>query len=263
MERKNELEEPKWELGPGPFVFSGCPPSCLGTVQLVNKSPDKVRVRAIQITGLDLKSVKGRGLEQANVSVRLGPHDRLSVSAQLFLDQSTPAGTYSGQLCCGSQREQVLVYVQENWDLRVIPDKLSIRARAGDKVTKLIFLTNRGNMTYSLGKVALVRLEERERTCRSLATSLTEAGKQGHSKFLDRLVHEMAESEVQPATVKIKVEENEVHPSETKEVELEIQLPQELKKNRTYKGRLALKSARLVLEIECTDGSKPTNRRSE
>jgi len=252
MENKERLKEEKWGLGPGPIVFTGTPASCQGYVELINKSAEDVEPKAIAITGLEGLSAQGRLPEAAKVSVRLRPHQRLRVPIEVALDPTTPPGSYTGQLSCGSQTEDVVINVLEYWDLRIAPQNVTITASPGGRVPLRILFTNLGNTEVTLPKSVSLHLEHNLEINRHLDTALKATGQQGFQKFLDRLVQELAEAAVSAATVQFKPEGTRFHSSETKEVELEIQFPEDLKRNSIYKSTLKFKNARLVLEVECT-----------
>src|ERR1700737_608097 len=98
MERKEYVSEEKWELGPGPFVLSGRPPVCEGTVELLNKSEEELKLTAIPITHIDLKSEQSSGSGTVETFARLGPYGRSRVAMRLTLDHPTPPGRYTGEL---------------------------------------------------------------------------------------------------------------------------------------------------------------------
>ncbi len=267
MERKEQVSQEKWELGPGPFVLSGPPPVCEGTVELVNRSEEELELTAIAIRHIDLKSQQSPGSAAVGTFARLGPHDRSRVAMRLTLDHTTPPGRYTGELCCGSQREQVLIQVLENWDLRIVPQSVIITASPGEKLALRVLITNLGNIEFNLQNADSIYLDDDQGINRlllnTLNTAIKEAGKQGFGKFLDRFVQEWAEAVVSPATVKSQSEGRVIRPGESKEVKLEIQLPEDLKKNKVYRGRMRFKNAALVLEVECTGAPEISPRRQK
>ena len=250
MNEEEGMGEEKWGLGPGPIVLVGHPPICQGSVELFNKSTERVRLRTIPLAGLDLTSVPAPAV--AKVFARLDPHDRLRTSVQVHLHQTAPPGTYRGELVCGSQREQVVMHVLEHVNLSVKPSSMWITARPEQKVQLRLFVANLGNVNSTLQPSDVVYLEERQEFGRSLTASLKDAGKVGYEKFLDRLVSELAATGVSPAAAKISSENLEIQPGETREVKVELRLPAELKRNRVYWGKLSFKNAHLLLEVECT-----------
>lgn len=251
MQNKERVIEEKWNLGRGPIVFTGGPASCQGYVELINKSGEDVEPKPIAITSLEPHSRQGRLSAAARVSVRLGPYQRQRVPIEVALDPATPPGSYTGQLSCGSQTEDVVIHVLETWDLRIVPQSVTITASPGEKVALQILFTNLGNIDVTVPKSVPLDLEHNLEIGRHLNTALKAAGKEGFEKFLDRLVQELAEAAISPATVQFKPEGARLRAGETSEIDLEIRLPEDLKKNRVYRGTMKFKNARLTLEVEC------------
>ncbi len=263
MENNDRVTEAKWGLGPGPIVFTGSPASCQGYVELINNSAVDVEPEALAITGLEPGSGHGRLPTAARVSARLGPHQRLRVPIEVTLDPATPSGSYTGWLSCGSQREDVVVKVLENWDLRIVPQTVAIKASANETVALQIFITNLGNIEFTLPSPVSLYLEHDLEIGRHLSAALKAAGTEGFEKFLDRFVRELASGAVGAATVKFKPEGAGLHVGETKPVELQIHLPEDLQDNRVYRGTIKLRNARLVLEVESIVRPKAASRRQK
>ena len=251
-----------WRLGRGPFIFSGVPPVCAGDLELFNDSDEKVKVRAIRVVGHEDQAVATLGLGELRVGARLTPHDRTRARAHFLLDPHTPPGTYRANLSCGSQLEPVVVHVFEKLALGVEPDVIQLRGAGGDVLTALVVITNRGNVTETLRDRALVFLEERNWVGRSMVYALRETkAEEGYQPYLHRLVTELRATIARPARVTLRGEVSEVHPGVTLEVRLEITLPDELSKGRTYVGSTPFMSSELFFEVECNGARKSTKRR--
>src|SRR5262249_10081852 len=126
-----------------------------------------------------------------------------------------------------------------------------------------ILFTNLGNIEITLPNSISLYLEHNLEIGRHLNAALKTAGNQGFEKVLDRFVQELAQAAVSAATVQFKPEGAKFGTGETKQVELEIQLPEDLKKNRVYRGTMKFKNARLVLEVECTGAPNVSPRRQK
>ena len=230
-------------------------------MELINKSAEDVEPKALAITNLEPRSEHGRLPTAARVSVRLGPHERLRVPIEVALDAATPPGSYAGQLSCGSQREDVVINVLENWDLRIVPQRVTIKASANETVVLPVLITNLGNIELALPDSVSLHLEHDLEIGRLLDTALIAAGRQGFAKFLDRFVEELAGSAIDPATVQFKPGAVKFRAGETRQVELEIHLPPNLHENRLYRGMMKFWNARLTLDVECLGQPKATRRR--
>ncbi|HEX7217052.1 MAG TPA: hypothetical protein VF578_22775 [Methylomirabilota bacterium] len=253
-------------LGPGPFFFSGRPPFIHGTVSVHNRSDERVRVRSMTLGAAGLAPYHGRGAgaarEPANgpaadvpsdleirPSRRVGPFERASVPAYVRVDRFTPPGEYEARVRFGDQHAPAVIVVQESHRLDLVPDRITVTAAAGETIVRRVAITNQGNVPFSTRKAALAPLEALGMLHRSLAVALTEAGHDGHAKFLDRFVRELAEHEVPPAKVKVEIQDQEIAPGETKLVELSIRLPADLKRRRSYTSRIDFREKRLAVEV--------------
>jgi hypothetical protein len=228
-------------------------------VELINNTAEDVQPKTISITGLEL----GSGQEAppaVTISARLRPHERLRVPIEVILDPATRPGNYKGQLCCGSQREDIVVHVLENWDLNIVPQRLTIKGSANEKVTLTVLIANIGNIELALPDSVSVHLEHDLEIRRHLNTALIVAGRQGFAKFLDRFVEELAGFAIGPATVRFKPA-GKFRAGENRQVELEVHLPPNLHEGRFYRGMMRLWNARLTLDVECLRQPKATRGR--
>jgi hypothetical protein len=250
MASEQKLSEPQWSMGPGPYVFSGTPPICEGMLPLMNETGERVRIRPIPVAKLDRPAGQGPPVGRIQVSARLEPHSRLLSPARLFVGDFTPPGTYSGEITVGGRQEKITIHVLEKSDLSLSPRVLHLEAKGGATVTKAVVVTNHGNMPSVLPEVALLPLGAKGGASLLFHAAILEKGKEGYEQVLDNFVGRMAESEAGPCRVVFKPAGSaEIAPGESRPVELEIRLPAELIKHRTYRGVLALRNARLILEV--------------
>lgn len=262
MEPYTALPGDKWRLGRGPFIFSGVPPVCTGEIELFNDSEEKLKVRTIPAIGHDDERAVAFGLGEVRLGAQLPPQGHTYARARFVLDVRTPPGTYIADLVCGEQRERVVVHVFEKLNLWVEPDAIQLRGSGGDLLTALIVIRNRGNVTETLTGRAQVFLEERNWAGRSMVYALRDTkGDEGHQAYLDRLVTEMRATIARPAQLTVHGAVSEVQPGMTQEVRLEITLPKELIKGRTYIGSAPFMSSELFFEVECNGSVNSTKRR--
>jgi hypothetical protein len=264
MELYTAPPEEGWRLGPGPFIFSGVPPLCVGDVDLINESDDKVRVRRIPVVGHMEQKVSSLGLGEVRVATPLLPRRRTRARAFFRVDPFMPPGTYKADLSSGGQQEAVVVHVWEKRSLRIDPGEIRLHGTAGDVVTSLVVVTNQGNVPETLREIALVFLEERNWLGRSAVFAMRETtAEDGHQAYLDRFLHELKDSLARPARVNLRSEIAELQPGETREIELDITLPTELMKGRMYFGSTKFMSSRLIFKVECTGANSSTTGRPQ
>ena len=263
MDRGAEPGEESCRLGPGPFYFSGRPPFVRGTVNVENRSDERVRVRSMTLGAPGLAAYRGRGGGPAKAALEIrpsrqvGPLEQVSVPAYLRIDRFTPPGEYEAHVRLGDQQAQAVVFVQESHRLDLVPNRITVSAAAGETIVRRVAITNEGNVPFSTRRAALAPLEALGTLHRSLAIALTEAGHEGHAKFLDRFVKELADNEVPPAKVKVEIQDQEIAPGETKLVELSIRLPADLKRRRSYSSRIDFRDKRLAVEVNVEGPGEP------
>jgi hypothetical protein len=249
-----------WRIGRGPYIFSGFPPLCTGDIELFNDSDEKVKIRSIPVLGRDKSPALGAA--ELRVGTTLAPRERKRVPAHFVLEPHAAPGSYTVDLSCGDQKETAVVHVFEKLGVTVEPDVLHLRGAGGDVVEALLVITNRGNVTETLRDVALVFLEEQNWVGRSLVHALRESkGEESHQAYLDRVVGELRSTVARPARVTLRSDLSEIQPGERRELRLEIKLPDELVKGRTYEGSTAFMSSELSFEVECNGSSNSTKRR--
>src|SRR5258708_28105369 len=146
-----------WRLGPWPFIFAGRPPLLTGELEVLNIAREKVRVRGIAATGGDdPDSQRAYGMNVIRTAARLLPEQRARVTGQVIIQPSTPPGTYRTQLVCGDQREDAVMHVFANEVVAVEPSPVTITAAAGESVSRVVIVTNHGNVVQPIPAVLLI-----------------------------------------------------------------------------------------------------------
>ena len=261
MERHSAPPGEAWRLGRGPFIFSGVPPMCIGNLDLVNESDQKIRVRTIPVVGHEVHAVANPGLTELKVGTRLGPRAHSRAHTFFLLDPSTPPGTYTGDLSCGNQHEPVIVHVWREAG----PEGQSERDPAPwcgwgrpDGGRRDL---ERGKCHRDVARDPRPFSMRRTGSCTPWCTRRDTNEKDEYQAYLNRVVHELRGRLARPARVTLRGEPSELQPGETRVVELEITLPAELVKGRTYYGSTPFMSGNLNFEVECNGASKSTIRR--
>ena len=253
---------PQAQFGEGPFIFSGVPPILTGEIDLSNPSDEKIKVRSIPVVRQKGAAAKRIALTELRVGARLAPKQRVRASAHILIDPTTPPGSYSAEISLGADSRPIVAHVFENGDIQVDPPRIRLRGAAGDVLTTVVVVSNRGNVAETLRDVALVFLEERDWVGRSLVYALRDVDESGgHQAYLDQLLHEMKTTIARPAKVIVSADRDVLQPGETAEVRVEMALPGELIKGRTYIGSTPLMSGKLSFEVEANGAINSTKRR--
>ncbi len=253
-----------WRLGEGPFIFAGHPPLLTGELEILNIAQEKLRVRGVATTGGDdPDSQRAYGMGMVKTGARLLPQQRARVAGQVVVRPTTPPGTYRTQLVCGDQREDAVLHVFANELVNIQPRPLAIAAAAGESVSRVIIVTNQGNVARQIPAVVLIFLEELYWVNRSLVFALRETTEQeGYQAYLDRALREIRGSLLSPVRVTITTESRELQPGETVETGIKLRLPAEMVRERVYIGSAPLIGGTLELEITCTGRSRTGRRRA-
>lgn len=250
-----------WRLGKGPFLFSGTPPICSGELDLINDSDEKVKVRAIPVGGPKERSAASPGLTQVRLAARLAPHGSARVPAHVELDPGTPAGRYAVELICADQREPAVVHVFERPAVEVEPRPIRLQGVGGESHGAQVILRNHGNVVETIPKLVLVFLEEQNWIGRSLVQTLQQVEKEDTQSYLDRVLSELKGSVARPARVEVQGEATPLTPGESREIEIEITLPAQLIKGRSYTGSTRFMSGTLGFDVICNGSGSSTKRR--
>jgi len=252
-------------LGDGPFIFSGRPPICMGTIEIGNSSRESVRLRAIPTEHRADERLVPPGFGEIRVQGRLAAGARGAVPAHLQIDPHTAPGRYETSIPWGEERRRVVVYVQENPALNFSPSRVRLRGAGGDRLSQTLVIHNTGNVAHTLDEVATVWLEERDWVGRSLVYTLRESpGNEKVEQCLERLLKELRESMLPQIRVSLKYDTPRIEPGDTRVVEIGLTLPSEnMAKGRTYLGFVKLMGKRLWLELTCDGSPKSPKRRPQ
>jgi hypothetical protein len=241
-------------LGPE-LRFIGKPAECLGRIHLVNRSPEKLRLKNVPLTEARLSGPFELSMEHLPLFAKLLPGMALQVPVLLPIPLQTPPGRYTAVAVVDGREVPVTVDVLESWDITVIPTEISLKLAKGSRATIPIQLTNRGNMSWSLPRAAFAPLSERDGLHRNAFLALKNAPEASAQSVADEFVKRMQETEVEPARIEIRSGVESLSPGATEEVEIEITLPDNLKKNRLYDGSISFERSHLRLDIEILNHS--------
>jgi hypothetical protein len=250
------------QLGDGPFIFSGKPPICRGSLVIGSISNKSVRVRALSTEHREDRKLAPLGFGQIKVQMRLAPGSLGAVPAHFQIDPHTAPGIYKTSISIGKEQKQIVIHVQENPALSISPARVQLRGAGGDHLSHTLVIHNPGNITHTLDKAAMVWLEERDWVGQTLVYTLRKSVEnEKHQAYLDRMLDELRKSMLPPVRVALKYDSPEIRPGDTRVLELEITLPSGMNKGRTYLGFIKLMGKRLWLEVACNGSPNSTKRR--
>jgi hypothetical protein len=244
-----------WGIVGDELHLLGTPMLCLGYVRLQNQSAEKVRIKRIPLAASKLTGPVDVPVSHLQLFARLLPGAALQAPVRLLIPPQTPPGKYSAEALVGNVRKSVIVDVLESRDLRIIPEDFHLKLHAHERAVRTVQLTNHGNMPWRLRQAALVPLVERDGVHRNISLSLRNTREPAYENVLNDFVKRMQDTEVGPAKIKIVSDADVLGPGESQNLELDISLPDNLKKNRRYTGKMFFENARLLLDIEILENS--------
>jgi hypothetical protein len=231
------------EVGEAALFFAGQPPALLGYLELRNLSQERFKVRDVSLKNLQLKGPRSARLELARTLAKIEPGESVRVPVRLQVSSETPPGLYDGQVECDGKLRHIKAQVMQSWRLELLPVAQSFKVRSKESIRATVRITNTGNMPYTLHHSIEFTWEEKRCTPKSFLAELGDTPngvKSERSKGEGGLKGMLA----------IKSRQRLLNPGETREVELEIAVPEELRPGRLYCGCVPFEQARLQLDLE-------------
>lgn len=258
-----ESPDEPWVVLGDRLQFLGKPGQCLGDIHLHNRSNEKVRVKQIPLIDSKLTGPADVSVSHLQLVAKLLPGTALQARAKVQMPPHTPPGRYTAEALVGNVRKPVSIEVLESWDLAILPADLSLKLQSGERAVRTVHLTNRGNVPWNIPHAAFAPLEGGDGIHHNLFLSLTKATEPTFESVLNDFVKRIRDNEVEPAKVKILSDADVLLPGETQELQLEISLPTNIKKNRRYRGAVRFDDAALQLDIEVLGNSARTRKPHE
>jgi len=223
-----------------PLVLAGPPGQLTGSIHLHNPGDAKVVLRDAGLRDpsgvLQLSSAR-----HALKPVVLRPDQGGSVALSVAVDPTTPPGEYRAELDVGGHSPPVVLHVAEVVDLTVRPRSLVVTNEVGVPQRKRLIVTNDGNVPFtpvSPARVDLLDDVRGDRVQRVAIDALLGAGRPELEALVVALLTISREDPAGSAEVRAAGGQTEVQPGETRAVEIEITLHDEMPPNRRYRGRM-------------------------
>jgi hypothetical protein len=238
--------------GPGDarLFFSGPPKSLTGTIPLINSGADKQKIRSIAVSGGDLLGAAGLPLREFSFYAKLSPGEQANISGKIMLDRRTQPGSYDVALTVGSRTLPATVHVTEVIDLKIQPRQITILAGSASSYSRQIILENSGNVDLPIGAQCEVPLFEPFDLVTSMLIGLQKADKVSAESMVKGFLQEW--SELPAGTLVIKREPKILRPGQKVAIDVEFQLPSDLKPIRRYHTNVELYNAHLSVDIYTT-----------
>jgi hypothetical protein len=230
-----------------PLHFRGTPGSLSAAVREFEAIPRRLSVRL----GL---SDAGKGTEAEPIVARASRIEGDMV-LQMTLPPRTPPGTYEGTLELDGEPRPVVVDVEPELELALIPDQLTLRGAPGDRLQADLTIANAGNVGVEIRRAHGIGVFAEEGLERSLHRVYTDERPEGVRR-IDYLADLLAEEH--GGIVRVGVEEGagDLAPGETRELKVSFHLPSDLKPGRTYSGTWPLHDLRYYVRLHVSEGQE-------
>ncbi len=236
-----------------PIILVGEGKSLRGELRLRNPGPDRIQLSAANLHLQVSHSSQPIPYAQVSLPAGLPPGQSQRVKMSLDFDPLTPPGEYKGELDMAGHTRAVIVYVAELIRLAISPQVLVIDQPAGSIVSKNIILTNEGNVPLTFVPIGKVALGEELMLRRSLSVTVAAAGEKEANplgKIFADLVHQESKAVLGEAGTLMVVNASLVlQPGESRQLGLEIHLPDNLSMNSRYIGRVPLYTSDLEFVV--------------
>lgn len=229
------------------LFFSGPPGRLTGSIPLVNTTESRQNLRCLEVNGGDLMGSARKPLRDFPFTVRLSAGEQASVRGVIALDSRTPPGSYEIEVRIGSRIVPATVHVSEVVDLIAHPGSLTILAGSESSYTREVTVHNAGNIPLLSGTRCETPIFDSFDPVTSMLVGLHKSDRKSNETMVKAVLDEWAD--LQAGTLVIHREPLVLRPGQTEVVDLEFELPPELKPLRHYKASLQLYNAVLNLEI--------------
>ena len=185
---------------------------------------------------------------------------------QMSLPARTPPGTYEGTIEVDGEERGVVIEVDPEVELQLVPDQLTLHGAPGERITAELTLANAGNVaveirsTYAVGLFATGGVERALHRVYMEAARDTpddETGAKGpEDRPVDRLFGHLAQEHGGLLRASVDEGAGTIDPGETRSLRLTFAIPERLARGRTYTGTWALHDLRYYIRLVVSDSSE-------
>ncbi|MBV9673808.1 MAG: hypothetical protein JO076_13430 [Verrucomicrobia bacterium] len=244
------------------LFFSGPPQTITGIIPVVNISSEDQKIRSITIKSNKLRGAGGVPLSEIPFRARLRGGQQANLRARLPVDPLTPPGSYEFEVTIGSRKLPAVAHIPEVIDLRILPGEITIVASPKtSSYTRSVVAENRGNVSLLTGNQCEVPVFEITTLTSAVLNGLSKGDRESKDSMVKAALTELADLKV--GTLVIKRKAMAISPGQKVAVDIEFELPAELKPQRRYSASLSLYNANLKIEIYTTAKSQLGSRKQK
>jgi hypothetical protein len=175
---------------------------------------------------------------------------------QMTLPPRTPPGQYEGEVDVEGGTRAVVIVVEPEIELQIVPDQLTLQVTPGEKAPVEVSIANAGNVAveirgaYALGIFAAGGLE------RALHRAYTDK-RPDDERRIDYLGERLADEHGGVVRVAVEKGEGTIEPGEVRSVTLNFHVPSGVQPGRTYTGTMPLHDLRYYVRLNVVEGKEP------
>jgi hypothetical protein len=230
--------------------FAGPPTNLTGTIALVNTGSEKQKIRSVAVRSDTLLGAARLPLREVPFYARLYGGEQVSIPATLVLDPQTPPGSYDLELTVGARTLAATAFVSEVVDLRLDPVEITILAGSATSYTRTLMVENAGNVPLPTGAQCDAPIFDAYDLASTFLIGLSKGDRKSAESMARAFLNEWAD--LKAGTLVTKREAMILAPGQQLAVDVEFQLPGDLKPLRHYHANLQLYNATLSVDIYTT-----------
>jgi hypothetical protein len=238
--------------------FSGPPTAVEGSIPLINEGTEKQKIRSIAVSSDRLLGVARVPLREIPFFARLYGGDQVNVPAVLSLDPQTPPGTYDLEVTVGKRTLHASAHVSELVDLRIDPEEITILAGSGTSYSRTVIIENAGNVPLPLGALSEAPIFDPDDLVTTFLIGLSKGDRKSAESMAKAFLNEWAE--LKAGTLVAKRNAIVVAPGQKLAIDIEFELPTNLKVLRHYRGDLQFYNANLSIDIYMKAKAGPSSK---
>lgn len=224
-----------------PIRFRGSPRAVEGLV------PITLEPSLTASLSLDLK--QARSAQKARLlALEATPIGSSAMRLQFSLPESTPPGTYEGNVQIGGKSHPITVEVEPRPYLEISPRQLSLQVSPGAEASVDFTLVNTGNTVCEITKVHAFGLFDIKGVERSIGAALSDPVEIGQGR-LGRFMDEAADSHGGLVRVTVKDGAGSLEPGELRNVHATLRFSDHLKSDHTYWGTWPLLNLKYYVRV--------------
>jgi hypothetical protein len=234
--------------GNEPLRFRGTPGSLSASIQEPESTPRRLAIH--------VELAKTRAWEGGEKFVARATRVESDMVLQMTLPARTPPGTYEGIVEVAGVERPVVIEVEPEVELQIVPDQLTLSGAPGDHLAADVSIANAGNVAVELRKAYAFGIFAAGGLERALHRTYTEKRAEGERR-VDFLFDKLAEEHGGVVRVAVEKGAGDLEPGETREVRLNFHLPSTLQGGRTYTGTLAIHDLRYYVRLFVKEKKEP------